>query len=437
MRMLGLAYVVVVMLGAATALGQKPKFELEHRETRLGRLPERTLPEQISVSPDGKRVAYIASRGVKVIAVVDGKESKPYEWIVRGHIGFTPDSKHVVYQIRRDDKVITVVDHIDGPAYEGIDDWVCSLQNGRIAYAAKRQGRFVPVIDGKEGKIYDNVRFGMLVGANHSAFIAEIAGKECLVVDGVEGRQFERIQDVRMSRDGKRVAFRAQRSTDKWYMVVDGVPGTIYSESEISPACFSDDGSRVGYLAGPETRRVLVVDGREMPTVGGRPVDGPFFSPDGKHLAYVVAKEGDTAAVVLDGVEGKTFDFIGDVRFSPDGKRLACVAQRGSRSLVVIDGVEQGQYDRVEGGSLTFSADGRRVAWVARRDNKQFIVVDGVEGRPYDRVLYQDGLAFSDNQTIFAMGVIERQVQPTSGDKVAKLITRYDLIGLEISIDEH
>jgi hypothetical protein len=363
------------------------------------------------------------------------RRAKPYEWIVRGHIGFTPDSKRVVYQIRRDGRVVTIIDNSESAAYEGIDEWVCSLQGGRVAYAAKRQGRFVPVIDGKEGKIYDNVRFGVLSGADHSAFIAEIAGKECLVVDGVEGRQFERIQDVKMSLDGKRTAFRAERSTDRWYMVVDGVPGTIYPE--ITAARFSDDGSRIGYLAGPEGQRVLVVDGREMPTPAGRPVDGPFFSPDGKHLAYGVAKEGDTAALVLDGVQGKIFDSLSDVRFSPDGKRLACVAQRGNRSMVVIDGVEQGQYDRVEAGSLSFSGDGRHVAWVARRDNKQFIVVDGVEGKPYDRVLYQDGLSFADNQTIFAIGVIQRQVQHTGDDKIAKLITRYDLVGLEISIEQH
>ncbi|HEX2972630.1 MAG TPA: hypothetical protein VHP11_09875 [Tepidisphaeraceae bacterium] len=435
MRMVGLAWVMAALIGTSAAWGDAPKLELEHRETRLGRLPERTLPDQVSVSPDGKRIAYLASKGVKVMVVVDGKESKLYEWIVGNHIGFTADSQHVVYQIRRDDKLVMVIDNTEGPAYAAMDGWICSPQGGRVAYVAKKHGRFVPVIDGVEGKAYDTARLGALTEMGHVALVAGIGGKDCLVVDGVEGRLFDEIQDVRMSPDGKRVAYRAQRNADQWYMVVDGVPGKAYPQ--VQPPCLSADGRRVGYLAGSDQQQVLVVDGQELPTAAGRPVAGPVFSPDGKRLAYVVAKEGDTAAVVVDDVTGPVYDSVSHVGFSPDGQRVAYVAQRGSRSTVVLEGIEQGQFEKVDPDSVTFSGDGRHLAWVASREGKQFIVVDGVEGKPYDRILFHNGLGFADNQTIFAIAALERQIQRPREDNSDQVIPirRYDLVGLEISIN--
>ena len=52
--------------------------------------------------------------------------------------------------------------------------------------------------------------------------------------------------------------------------------------------------------------------------------------------------------MVVNGVEGKRYDGIGGMLFSPDSKRLAYVAIRGTKSLVVIDGMENKEYDAVD-----------------------------------------------------------------------------------------
>ncbi len=90
-------------------------------------------------------------------------------------------------------------------------------------------------------------------------------------------------------------------------------------------------------------------------------------SPDSKHVAYV-ARRGGKQLVVVDGVEGKEYDRIGQgtLVFSPDSKRVAYGARRGDKQLVVVDGVEGKEYDGIGQGTLVFSPDSKRVAYGGR-----------------------------------------------------------------------
>ena len=79
-------------------------------------------------------------------------------------------------------------------------------------------------------------------------------------------------------------------------------------------------------------------------------------SPDSKRVAYA-AQRGFTQLVVVDGVEGKEYDAIGDPVFSPDSKRVAYGAWRGGRWWVVVDGVEGKEYDGfMKGSRLVFDS---------------------------------------------------------------------------------
>ena len=51
----------------------------------------------------------------------------------------------------------------------------------------------------------------------------------------------------------------------------------------------------------------------------------PTYSPDGKSFAYV-AKIGDKATIVKDGVEFQKYDRAGYPTYSPDGKSFAYMA---------------------------------------------------------------------------------------------------------------
>ena len=64
---------------------------------------------------------------------------------------------------------------------------------------------------------------------------------------------------------------------------------------------------------------------------------GVVFSPDSKRVAYGV-KRGEKVFVVVDGVEGKEYNWVGWPAFSPNSQRAAYAMQRGGKWLVVVTG---------------------------------------------------------------------------------------------------
>ena len=97
------------------------------------------------------------------------------------------------------------------------------------------------------------------------------------------------------------------------------------------------------------------------------------ISDDQKHIAFTVKTSGGEF-VMVDGVARKTYTSIlrlplteagvqQQIKFSPDGLRVAYVARRGERFLVVVDGKEGPEYERIRVGALSFSPDSRRLAY--------------------------------------------------------------------------
>ena len=85
-----------------------------------------------------------------------------------------------------------------------------------------------------------------------------------------------------------------------------------------------------------------------------------------------------------------------EIRFSPDSKRVAYVANRDKQCFIVVGDVEGKPYEFIKVGGIIFSDDSKRVAYVARRDEKEIVVVDGVEGKPFDYI--------SDLSSLFSSG---------------------------------
>ena len=73
--------------------------------------------------------------------------------------------------------------------------------------------------------------------------------------------------------------------------------------------------------------------------------------------------------------------------FSPDSRRVACIAQTGRKWLVAVDGKEEVErYNGIGAGSLTFSPDSECVAYAARTGRKISVVINGKEGKKYDNI---------------------------------------------------
>ncbi len=136
---------------------------------------------------------------------------------------------------------------------------------------------------------------------------------------------------------------------------------------------------------------------REVPLGKSQPGEVAYsrvISDDQKHIAFTVKTNGGEF-VMVDGVAGKTYTSIlraplteagvqQQIKFSPNGRRVAYVARRGEKFLVVVDGKEGPEYDRLRVGAPNFSPDSRRLAYFAERGGKTIAVIDGVESKPFD-----------------------------------------------------
>jgi hypothetical protein len=93
-------------------------------------------------------------------------------------------------------------------------------------------------------------------------------GKKRVFVDGKLGPEHDDIGGPILSPNGDRFAY-AARTTSKWQMVVDGVPGPQYDGILGGSPAFSADDRRVAYVGNAGNKYVAVVDG-----TAGREYDG-------------------------------------------------------------------------------------------------------------------------------------------------------------------
>jgi len=301
--------------------------------------------------------------------------------------------KHVAYVVKRGSAELAVVDGVEGREYDQVaekNEMYFSPDGSRLAYVAKRGENSLVVVDGVEGKeysfIYDLFNPIWSPDSRHIAYIASTGtnDRSFAVLDGHEQAKYELVEGLIFSPDGKKFAYSADRSWNRGTcLVVNGVEGRRYSG--IDGAIFSPDSSRVAFAAfrwHPD-RSLAVIDGKDGQEYEGSvsSVGQIVFSPDSKHTAY--SAEG---VVMRDDVPEKSYGFVqpaSPMVFSPDSQRLAYVA-RGGGWLIVLDGkIFDDQQVREYTHDLVFSPDSRHLAYITRFDSPtntgyDFAVLDGV-----------------------------------------------------------
>jgi hypothetical protein len=160
-------------------------------------------------------------------------------------------------------------------------------------------------------------------------------------------------------------------------------------------------------------REVLMLDGQPVAehVQIGRDM---MFSADGRRLAYVARGErGQTLFIHSAGGSApasKELDAIESPRFSPDSRRIACVARRAGRSGLLTDGVEGPAFDAMAATTLTWSADGRHVACLAQRGDKFCVAVDATETPAYDRVIMTSRVPFDSAHALRFLAIKGKQL---------------------------
>ena len=257
-----------------------------------------------------------------------------------------------------------------------------------------------------------------------SAYIAELdAGKECVVVDGVQSPVYDKVAWLVFAPKGHHFAYletertsggSGRGSKDSVYVVDNGKRGPVFdhlielvgNKAPIT-SVFSEDGEHLGYIglttsANRNSQRV-VVDGREEPQQH-RLINQLRLSRDGKHVAYTATdyipnNTGggfDQQTVVVDGKAGRPFHRIRNLELSSDGSRYAYIGETPARNHAgvawfeahkndpdtaqqnVVDNEKLGpRYDEVL--DIQVSANGQRSGYIAYTqvgERHDYFVVD-------------------------------------------------------------
>ena len=322
----------------------------------------------ITFSPDSKKLVYVAKKGTKEFVVINGKEGKEYDDIFWDPT-FSLDSKQLAYGARKGKKMFIVVNNQEGKPYDRVRYIIFGPDSKKLAYIADKEGKELVVTNGKESKAYESVE--NLTFSPDSKRLAYVTRKEekegmnpwlreyVVVVNDQEGKVYNAIENLVFSPDSEKLAYVAgyleenEILVKKFFVVVDGREGKIYSKI---------------VLFGPT-------------------VEKPLFSPDSKQLVFVAWDEYETPDgfhetrrfIVIDGKEEEVSYTIDSstLTFSPDSKKLAYVASQREKSFVVVTGQKGKEYDKIWG--ISFSSDGKYIIYGAKIGNELWRIVDKIE----------------------------------------------------------
>ncbi len=250
--------------------------------------------------------------------------------------------------------------------------WAVSSRSGRGA-------RVLVLIDGEErGSFADSGRIAWHPDGVRYAFAARPRRKWRVATDQGEGEEFERIEPESVWwGQGDQLVF-AARSGREWRWILGHHVSSGFDAVEPGSIALAPRGERAAAVA---RRRHGVWDARFVVTPEGElgpydEVEGITFSEDGTRLAFIAEREGVRFAV-RDGVEVGGYDDLREVRLVGPSADLTFLATRGELSFLVYDGREGPEFDDTI--DLTRSPTSGGFAYLGSRGEEWFLVRDGAE----------------------------------------------------------
>jgi hypothetical protein len=363
--------------------------------------------EGLVLGPGG-HLAYPALVAGRWTVIHDGVAGPPFDGV--GEVVLSEDGRDVAWAGQREGGWYVVHGSAIGERFEALFPGALRFsRTGRLAAAGTRGGRAFVVVDGRTSEGWDAVgQLHFSDDGQRLAYVARRGDQAFLVVDGeVRGpfgavlahgfgppetmavhdggwrlwragrvsEPFASVEAVRVQ--GGRVAALARRDGRAWVLDDDEVRGPF---DAVLPDLLRDDSGAVVFAAR---------EGDDWFVWRGTARSGPWVKVEslraaGSAVAFIgVRVEEDV--VVVNGEARSSWDWAASLALSPDGRRVAFLARRGTASRFVVDGQEQ-VLDLVIEGTVAFSRDGRRAACVAgarARRQLRFVFDDGAS-RPLD-----------------------------------------------------
>jgi len=223
---------------------------------------------------------------------------------------------------------------------------------------------------------------------NHLAWVEKANGKKTVRLDGKQvGGSYEDVKYVTHSADEQHLGFIAKRNS-KWVMVVDGEDRSRDYGRMTAPH-LSANGKTFAVGACNEKKCHLVVDNAEI-GADYEDISAPGFSRDGSHHVYFGKRSKKWIMVLDDKESGPEMDECYTWEFSRDGSRNAVAALLKRHWTWIVDGVPGPSFEVI--GPIGFSADGKHFAYGGADEKTGFgkhathgaLVVDGQTVQTYD-----------------------------------------------------
>ena len=360
---------------------------------------EYSMVGNIYVSPDEKRVSYIAYEDKKLnslenkpVLILDGKETKLNYNIVTTPV-FSPDSKKIAYFAARfygsnsleNSECFIVVDENESPIKCSEGFFIVSTYGAESHYI-----KFSP----------DSQRVAFIIGENDEAGLY-VDGEKYPIIPNVDMRRFV------FSPNSKNLAYVAyDKTTKKSFVSINGKEGKKYNWIENNDGgsvaygpsdtiVWSPNGEKIAYSActgearNPECMLVVATeDSIELEGQKYRGVSHIQFSPDNKQVVYLAesilggGSSGTVKRDLIDAHSGKVLaEWARHPVFSTNGS-IASIVSGPLKTQLVVNGNAHKSYNEIWTDPI-FSNDGQSVGYGVRDGNELWWIVDKVENFEY------------------------------------------------------
>jgi hypothetical protein len=209
---------------------------------------------------------------------------------------------------------------------------------------------------------------------------------------------------VLCSPDGRRVAY-AVKNGNKHRVEVDGIAIGEPDYDFVSGIRFSDDSSRIAFVAFRALRATAVCDGTEHEWWDDISRMTPVITPDNGHVVFGGRENGKWFLIRDTERLGGPYDgfAVGGVAISRDSKRIGWAIKNGDGWEAVVDGEAHPRFVSIQERSWRFSPDASTFAYIAAISGSfvgnsfvgtDTIVLNGKTSRlwPHDEIRKTDGV---------------------------------------------